>query len=108
MSAVFLLFDYDQIVCMLPNAQLSFIANTADRNGRDRRGSDSLSVCYLPSSTKRQYCNSVSLWLAVKTAGKGGDVEHIVGPYYSALPGGKPYGMGNIANVGNTGGSLFI
>lgn len=35
-------------------------------------------------------------------AGNGGDVEHIVGPYYSNLPG-LPFGMSNIANVGNTG-----
>lgn len=33
--------------------------------------------------------------------GHGGDVEHIVGPFYSNLPG-LPYGMSNIANVGNT------
>lgn len=38
----------------------------------------------------------------MSAAGKGGDVEHIVGPYYSNLPG-LPYGMSNIANVGNTG-----
>ena len=37
------------------------------------------------------------------SAGKGGDVEHIVGPYYSDLPG-LPFGMANIANLGNTGG----
>jgi len=36
-------------------------------------------------------------------AGKGGDVNHIVGPFYTGLPGGKPYGLGNIVNVGNTG-----
>ena len=37
-------------------------------------------------------------------AGKGGSVEHIVGPYYSGAPG-LPFGLANIVNVGNTGGS---
>ena len=37
-------------------------------------------------------------------AGKGGSVDHIIGPYYSGLPG-LPFGLANILNVGNTGGS---
>ena len=36
-------------------------------------------------------------------AGKGGDVEHIVGPFYSFSPG---KGLANITNVGNTGDRL--
>jgi NAD(P)-dependent dehydrogenase (short-subunit alcohol dehydrogenase family) len=34
--------------------------------------------------------------------GKGGDVEHIVGPFYSSLGPATPYGGSNIANIGNT------
>lgn len=33
--------------------------------------------------------------------GKGGDVTHIVGPFYGHLPG-LPFGLSNIANLGNT------
>lgn len=39
---------------------------------------------------------------SLNMTGKGGSVEHIVGPYYSGAPG-LPFGLANIINVGNTG-----
>lgn len=39
---------------------------------------------------------------SLNMTGKGGSVEHIVGPYYCGMPG-LPSGLANIINVGNTG-----
>lgn len=39
---------------------------------------------------------------SLNMTGKGGSVEHIVGPWYCGMPG-LPSGLANIVNIGNTG-----
>jgi hypothetical protein len=65
-----------------------------------------LRTCPAAVSRAVQHCllvhHATSSQLAVQPAGKGGDVEHIVGPFYSSLGPATPYGGSNIANLGNT------
>lgn len=59
---------------------------------------------YVLDTSRTMECSTRS---AALFAGKGGDVEHIVGPAYSKGPPGTPYGGAMIGNVGNTSMTAF-